>query len=155
MEIFLSIIIPAYNEQYYIQNTLDEILNIFKNKDYKTEIIVVNDGSKDQTEKIIYNFIQNNLNPLENVLSGKIIIKVVNNEKNSGKGFSVKRGILQSQGKYILFTDADLSTPIEEFGKLFLFLNNGYDIAIASRDLPESSVIKHQNIIRAINGQVL
>ena len=154
MDIFLSIIIPSYNAQFCIENTLSTIISYFKNKNYYIEIIIVNDGSIDLTREVTQEYIKLFTNSPEIFLSEKIRIKLIENENNSGKGFSVKKGILKSCGQFILFTDADLSTPIEEFENLFYNLNIGFDIAIGSRDLPESKILQHQNIIRESMGKV-
>lgn len=151
---FLSIIIPAYNEQFYIEKTLNSIINYFKTTNFTTEIIVVNDGSKDKTREIVLNFISKFEISKKKLSSENININLIENYKNYGKGFSVKNGVLSSKGQFILFTDADLSTPIEEFENLFSNLKDRFDIAIASRDLPDSIIIQHQNIIRESMGKL-
>jgi len=148
LDFFLSIIIPAYNEQRCVGNTLDKILDYFRNKKYFIEIICVNDGSNDSTLNIIERHKEANLENLNN-----INLKIINNENNSGKGYSVRIGGLASTGEYVLFTDADLSTPIEEFDRLFNFIKDGYNITIGSRDLPGSNIIKRQAIIREYMGK--
>jgi len=80
-------------------------------------------------------------------------LTVLKNGSNKGKGFSVKNGIIKSRGEYILFSDADLSTPIEELDKLFASVNNGYDIVIGSRSIKESKVMAHQPWYREIMGK--
>jgi dolichyl-phosphate beta-glucosyltransferase len=154
MDIFLSIIIPSYNEQYCIENTLSAIIKYFKNKNYNIEIIIIDDGSIDNTREVTQKYIKVFADSPEIFPLEKIRIKLIENENNSGKGFSVKKGILKSSGQFVLFTDSDLSTPIEEFENLFYNLNKGFDIAIGSRDLPESKIIQHQNIVRESMGKV-
>lgn len=148
MNSFLSIVIPAYNEQKCIINTLDKISDFFRNKGHFVEIICVNDGSNDSTLNVIEEYKEANLKNLNN-----INLKTINNKNNFGKGYSVRRGVLASNGGYILFTDADLSTPIKEFDKLFNFIKGGYNIAIGSRDLPGSNIIQRQAIIREYMGK--
>jgi len=148
LDYFLSIIIPVYNEQRCVIHTLDKILDYFRNKKYFTEIICVNDGSDDNTLSLIEKFIEANLENLNN-----INLKIINNENNSGKGYSVRIGGLASTGKYVLFTDADLSTPIEEFDKLFNFTKDSYNITIGSRDLPGSNITKRQTLLREYMGK--
>ena len=120
----LSIIIPAYNEQNRIASRLEECLRYFRKQKYSFEIIVVNDGSTDKTIDVVKKFKD---------------IKLVNYFPNHGKGYAVRTGVLKAKGKYILFSDADMSTPIEELGKLIGFIRD-YDLVIASRALKESKV---------------
>ena len=107
-----SIIIPAYNEKNRILKTLNSIYEYFQNENF--EIIIVDDGSNDNTTS----FIENKKESIgEN-------IKIISYQPNKGKGYAVKKGIEKAQGKFILFTDADNSTPIEEFKKLLTALKN-------------------------------
>ncbi len=145
MDLFLSIIIPAYNEQRCVGNTLDKVLDYFRNKKYPIEIICVNDGSNDNTLNIIEEYKKINFN--------KVDMKIINNKNNSGKGYSVRTGVLASNGKYVLFTDADLSTPIEEVDKFLRIIEEGYNVVIGSRDLPGSNIIQRQHIIRESMGK--
>jgi len=130
-----SIIIPAYNEEFRIIDTLMKINDFFSKKEQSYEIIVVDDWSKDNTIKKV-----NDLN---------LNIKIFKNDKNRWKWYSVKNGILSSNWKYILFTDADNSTPIEEFDNLFRYLDE-YDIVIWSRYLDNSKLIIKQPLYRII-----
>lgn len=148
MELFLSIIIPMYDEEPRIIPTLKKIINYFSDKKFNYELILINDGSKDNTCVTVSDF-KNKMN--DNKKNFNIII--LNNKKNRGKGFSVRKGILNAKGKYALFTDADLSTPIEEFEKLLFPLQNGYNIAIGSRGSKESTIIVRQNIFRESMGK--
>ena len=102
-EPFLSIVIPAYNEAGRIVSSLEAIQDYVRGKDFPVETIVVDDGSTDNTVEIA---------------SGQAEIRVLRNERNRGKGFSVRHGVLEAHGELILFTDADLSAPIEEADKL-------------------------------------
>lgn len=141
--IFLSIVIPAYNESKRLPKTLDRISNYLNQKRWSDEIVVVDDGSNDNTKDIAYEFCKINPN-----------IKLLINPINKGKGYSVRRGILDSRGKYILFTDADLSTPIEDVEKLMSHIDKGYDIAIGSRSIKGSRVILHQPFARQSMGKI-
>lgn len=105
--IFLSIVIPAFNEEHRIVKSLEEITAYLDSKDFAYEIIVVDDGSSDSTVKAI----ENNFNNNEN-------LRILQNGLNRGKGYSVRRGVLDAKGEYILFCDADNATPIEELDKL-------------------------------------
>ncbi|MCK4244477.1 MAG: glycosyltransferase, partial [Candidatus Omnitrophica bacterium] len=104
---FISVVIPAYNEARRIGETLKKIISYLSRQDYSYEIIVVDDASSDQTAKIIENF-------------GEKIILLKNRERR-GKGYSIRQGILSAGGSFILFSDADLSTPIEELEKLLFW----------------------------------
>jgi dolichyl-phosphate beta-glucosyltransferase len=149
MHIFLSIVIPIYNEQYCIEYTLRKIISYMSDKDVNYELILVNDGSKDDTYEVIKKF-------KNKIVEGKNNINfiVLNNKNNMGKGFSVRKGVLASSGKFILFTDADLSIMIEEEQKLYKYIKDGFDVAIASRELPGSELIGKQNIIREFAGKL-
>jgi len=139
----ISIVIPAYNEEKRIEKTLKKIYEYFKEKGVEFEIIIVDDGSKDKTVEIVERF---SLDKKE--------IRILKHEKNMGKGAAVKTGILNAKGELILFTDADLSTPIEEFEKLKNEIENGYDIAIGSRALKDSKIIIPQPFYRRIIGRI-
>lgn len=122
--VILSIIIPAYNEEKRIDNTLRKCLKYLKSKKCNFEMIVVNDGSKDNTVKIVRKFRN---------------VKLIDNKINHGKGFVVRQGMLKARGDYVLFCDADLSTPIEEVDNLMKYTKD-YDVIIASRAVKESRV---------------
>ncbi|MCM8771878.1 MAG: glycosyltransferase family 2 protein [Candidatus Omnitrophica bacterium] len=139
----ISVIVPAYNEEKRILKTLENIYKYFKNRNLAFEIIVVDDGSKDKTVEIVNKF-----------ADGKNEIKIIKHEKNLGKGAAVKTGVLNASGNLILFTDADLSTPIEEFEKLEKKIKEGYDIAIGSRGLKDSKIIIPQPLFRRIVGKI-
>lgn len=140
----LSIVMPAYNEGNRIGPTLSKIYEFLKTKDYNCEIIVVDDGSSDNT-----------VSEAENShLAHEGKLRVIRNGSNKGKGFSVKNGIINSRGEYILFSDADLSTPIEEVDKLFKEIDKGYDIVIGSRGLADSDVRVRQPWYRETMGRV-
>jgi dolichyl-phosphate beta-glucosyltransferase len=139
---FLSVVIPAYNEELRIAKTLEQIYLYLEKQPYEYELIVVDDGSADFTYKIVTDI-------LKRIEHGKIFRNMV----NRGKGYSVRKGVLNSTGQYVLFSDADLSTPIEEVEKLLGYLEHGYDIAIGSRSLKESDVRIHQPWYREYMGK--
>ena len=140
--IFLSIIIPAFNEEKRIPNTLLNLLNYLSAKSYKWEIILVDDGSTDRTSEIAKEIIKNNS------------LTVIKNHLNQGKGYSVKRGVLSSKGKVLFFSDADLSASIEDLDKMLLWIDRGYDIVIGSRMLPESIIEVRQPLHRELMGKI-
>ncbi len=140
----LSVIIPAYNEEKRIRKTILSISSYLSQKfGDEYEIIVINDQSRDKTREIVGGLIKENKR-----------IKIYTNEKNYGKGYSVKKGMLIAEGEYLLLSDADLSTPIEELDKLISWLDKGCDVAIGSRSLRESQVIVHQPFYREMMGKI-
>jgi len=140
----ISVVIPAYNEKERIKSTLKRIIDYLSRR-YKYEIIIVDDGSSDETASIVKDFARWNKG------IGKRII-LLRNSKNMGKGHSVRRGIMHAKYPLILFSDADLSTPIEELDKFIAFLGN-YDIVIASRNLKESNIKLKQPSFRVLLGK--
>ena len=138
----LSIVIPAYNEEHRLPKTLDSILAYLQARPYRAEILVVDDGSFDRTSATVAAFHGKSPEP-----------RLVSNGKNRGKGFSVRHGMLEARGEIALFTDADLSTPIEEADKLLTaLLEDGYDGAIGSRAVDRSLIQVHQSAIREQAG---
>lgn len=121
----VSIIIPVYNEEKNIERTLHETIN-FLNNNYDYEIIVVNDGSNDNSVEIVKKFLNDR-------------IKLINNDKNHGKGYSVKHGVLESKGKKIVFMDADLAYPPSCI-KALLDANQSIKVSIGSRSVPGAKV---------------
>lgn len=142
---YLSIIIPAYNEEKRLSSSLDKISEYLNTKDIEYEVIVVDDGSADNTAGIAG----------ENILSRCGKLAVISNGANRGKGFSVKQGILASKGQYVLFTDADLSTPITEFDKLLAVMEDkACDIVMASRSIRGADLKVRQPWYRETMGRV-
>lgn len=138
----LSVIIPAYNEQKRIGATLDQLSEYFKRQDYEAEILVVNDGSSDDTSGLVME-------------KSKTIpeLRLIENDRNRGKGYTVKQGISMAKGEVVLFFDADASTPIDQVEKFWPRFESGYDICIGSRSLPESDVVVHQPWFRETMGR--
>ena len=141
--IYLSVVIPAYNEAEKIGVTLKKIHEYLLTRDYHSEIIVVDDGSTDNTREVVRKIAQEI--PL---------VRLIENKVNRGKGYSVRAGMLNSHGEIILFSDADLSTPIQEVDKLAAWLGRGYDIAIGSRALPKSEILVRQSWAREFMGKI-
>ena len=135
-EPYLSVVIPAYNEEERLKKHVPDICAYLARKSF--EIIVVNDGSKDNTAR----------------LARELEVRLVDLQPNRGKGGAVKAGMLAAQGRYVLFTDADQSTPIGEVEKLLAKLETGYDIAIGSRAIPGAEVEQPQVWYRALAGKL-
>lgn len=142
--IYLSVIIPAYNEQKRIADTLYAIKDYLSRQKYSSEVIVVDDGSHDMTTEIV-KFIDIYGNEVKDQDTGVLI----ENIKNVGKGFSIAIGMIRAKGKIVMFCDADLATPIEEVEKILPFFDSGYDIVVGSRGL-ETSVVEEKSLYRKI-----
>ena len=138
-----SFVIPAYNESVRIRPTLDELLRHSQEQAWDVEILVVNDGSRDDTAQIVRQY-------------GKVHPEVllVENPGNRGKGFSVRNGMLHARGDICLFTDADLSSPMSEAQKLFDAVAEGADIAIGSRWLRPELQTERQPLYRQLFGRI-
>jgi dolichyl-phosphate beta-glucosyltransferase len=140
-EVQLSVVIPAFNEADRLPPTLERVLIHLRRSGRTHEIVVVDDGSHDQTVARAREV-------------GGEAVTVLANEVNRGKGYSVRRGMLAARGARRLMTDADLSTPIEDLERLMAQLDEGYDVAIGSRALPHSNVEVHQPWYRENMGRV-
>jgi glycosyltransferase involved in cell wall biosynthesis len=137
----LSIVIPAYNEELRLPATLERLAEYLPTLGLQTEVLIVDDGSRDRTAAVAQNFAE------------KISrLRVLSNGTNRGKGYSVRHGMLEAAGELVLFTDADLSAPIEESDKLVSALKNGYDMAIGSRALNRSLISTHESLFREFAG---
>jgi dolichyl-phosphate beta-glucosyltransferase len=128
---FLSLVIPTYNEEKRLTETLQTVTSYLAKQEYLSEVIVVDDGSTDGTRKLARSFIAQHNE--QRGPAGPTPIRLVEND-HRGKGYTVRTGMLSGEGKYILFTDADLATPITEVGKMIGALEAGKDIAIGSRE---------------------
>jgi glycosyltransferase involved in cell wall biosynthesis len=140
----LSIIIPAYNEENRLPATLDKVLEYLQGKPFSpVEVIVVDDGSRDGTAAVV-----------ERYRALHSTVRLLRNPGNRGKGFSVRHGMLEATGDWALFSDADLSAPIEELDKLLDAASaQSADIAIGSRALNRSLVAVHQPLLREWSGR--
>jgi glycosyltransferase involved in cell wall biosynthesis len=138
-----SIVIPAYNESSRLRPTLDSLLRFTQAQKWDVEILVVNDGSADDTAQVVREY-------------GKAHPQVLllENPGNRGKGFSVRNGMLHARGEICLFTDADLSSPIEEAQKLMAAINQGADVAIGSRWLKSELQTERQPLYRQAFGRI-
>jgi glycosyltransferase involved in cell wall biosynthesis len=138
-----SIVIPCYNEGERVGDSLEKIVSYTQNRGWNTEILVVNDGSRDNTVEIVRSFTSRHGN-----------VRLIENPGNRGKGYSVRNGVLSANGDVILFTDADLSSPIEESEKLFGALEAGADVALGSRWLRAELQTYRQPLYRQMLGRM-
>jgi glycosyltransferase involved in cell wall biosynthesis len=138
-----SVVIPAYNESSRLRPTLDVLLRYVHEQKWDVEILVVNDGSSDDTAQVVREY-------------GKAHPEVLllENPGNRGKGFSVRNGMLHARGDICLFTDADLSSPIEEAQKLLAAINQGADVVIGSRWLKSELQTERQPLYRQAFGRI-
>jgi dolichyl-phosphate beta-glucosyltransferase len=138
----ISFIVPIYNEEKRIEHTIQKIAVFRKREGHTTELIFVFDGSTDQTKALAGRALEN------------MPHRWMDLECNRGKGKAVQEGMLAAQGEFLFFTDADLSTPLEEYERLLGALQDGYGLAIGSRGMPDSRVVVHQNWLRESMGIV-
>lgn len=138
----LSIVVPAFNEASRIGDSIDKIDNFMRRSRISCELIIVDDGSRDNTAEVIKN----------TQVKG---LRLIRNDQNHGKGYTVRQGVLAAAGQYVLFTDADLSAPIEEVDKLLdVAVKDGVDVVIGSRAVDRSYIEKHQSSMREAGGIV-
>jgi len=139
-----SIVIPAYNEAGRIPATLEAVVETVREKRWSAEVIVVDDGSTDATADVVRRF-----------AAGAPEIRLLQNPGNRGKGYSVRSGLLQALGDVVMFTDADLSAPIEELDKLWdATVRDGSHVAIGSRAIDRSLIGVHQPGMRETAGKI-
>ena len=137
---FVSIVVPAFNEAARIGNSIKKIDTFMRASPLSFELIVVDDGSADNTAAVVERCEASGL-------------RLVRNDTNHGKGYTVRQGILAARGKYVLFTDADLSAPIEELSKLLdVAVQEKADVVIGSRGLDRKYIEKHQSRLRELSG---
>lgn len=138
-----SIVIPAYNEGQRLGATLEKVLAYVRQRGWDAEVIVVNDGSRDNTAEIVHKFAET-----------EPALRLAENPGNRGKGYSVRHGMLSARGDVVIFSDADLSSPIEEMPKLLEALAAGADIAIGSRWLRAELQTRRQSLHRQVFGRI-
>ena len=137
----LSVILPAYNEGERLGSTLDRVLSFLDDHLRDYEVVVVDDGSTDDTTEVVARRMLNNPR-----------LRILRNSPNRGKGYSVRRGMLEGTGDYLLMTDADLSTPIDDFLKLAPHVA-GHEVVIGSRAVAGSQILRHQPFYREWMGK--
>ena len=138
----LSIIVPSFNEELRLPASLDHIAEYVAASRRSTEVLVVDDGSTDRTAEVAAAYADRIAN-----------LRVLKNGENRGKGYSVRHGMLEAKGEVVLFTDADLSAPIEEADKLLAAMEQ-YDVAIGSRAMDRSLIKVHESAFREFAGIV-
>jgi dolichyl-phosphate beta-glucosyltransferase len=140
----ISIVIPAYNEERRLAATLDSVLAYLAPKGWRfIEVLVVDDGSTDGTARLVERF-----------AAKHPAVRLVRNPGNRGKGYSVRHGMLEAKGDWILFTDADLSAPIHELDRLLAGSEGGAEVVIGSRALNRSLIGVHQSFFRESAGRI-
>ena len=140
----ISIVIAAYNEEKRIGKSLLKIKDYLDAQDFAYEIIVVDDGSTDNTRQVAIGYKPEIAN-----------LKIISYPKNKGKGYALRQGVLASKGESVLVSDADLSTPIEELSHMLpLISGNEYDVVIGSRALKPETIIKKQPWWRQGMGKI-
>lgn len=140
---FLSVVVPAYNEEERIGDTLTAILAYLQARASPYEIIIVDDGSRDRTTQVVDSRIQ-----------GLDHVRLIAYQPNRGKGYAVRQGMLASQGEVAVFTDADLSTPVTEIEVALKHLRSGFDVVIGSRALAESKISRYQPQYRRVGSRI-
>lgn len=140
----LSVVIPCYNEATRLPRSLPVIQEYLRNSGLTYEILVVDDGSKDTTVSYV-----------EAESARDPHLRLLRYGQNRGKGHAVRYGVLRARGQWVLFTDADLSTPISELDRFLPHLERGYDVVIASRALPDSRLVVHQPWLRERIGRMM
>jgi dolichyl-phosphate beta-glucosyltransferase len=139
---YLSVIIPAYNEAIRLRSSLERVVAYLDRQPFGSEVLVVDDGSTDDTATIARNY-----------AGEHATVRILRYTPNHGKGRAVKVGMSEADGQLMLLCDADLSTPIEEVEKLIPFVDEGFDVVIGSRALPESELRIHQPWLRERLGR--
>lgn len=142
MSIYLSVVIPAYNEENRIIPTIKSVDSYLTRQKYPYEIIVVNDGSTDRTVEVVQKFQKTVKN-----------LKLNINPINHGKGFAVRDGVGMAEGNHILFMDADNATHIEEVGEFWPYFKKGFDVVIGSRHIKGSKIVVEQPWYRKLLGR--
>jgi len=140
---YLSVVVPAHNEAARLGATLQAMHKYLQDQGYRYEIVVVDDVSRDATGEVARSF-----------QAAAPILRVLRRDANPGKGAAVQAGMLAARGRYVLFSDADNSTPIDQTAKLLAALEAGHDIAIGSRALPDSNLVVRQPWYREGMGRI-
>ena len=142
-EVVLSVVIPAYNESSRLPSTLQAVLGLLQSRSEPYEVVVVDDGSTDDTADL-----------MQRVCREAPAVRLLRHSANFGKGTAVRNGMLNARGEYLLFTDADLSAPISDAERLLEPLKNGYDVALGSRGMRPEWISLRQSRVRETAGKL-
>lgn len=142
MNIKLSVIVPCYNEEKRFPNGFAHYYSYLKKQNYPWELILINDGSKDSTLKL-----------MQRAARGKPNIKIISYSPNHGKGYAIVQGIKAANGRYVLFSDIDHSVPIETIESFYKYFDTGADVVIGSRRVKGAKILLHQKPIREFLGR--
>lgn len=143
--IFLSVVMPAYNEEKNISEAIRRVRAFMSHQKYEWELLIVDDGSGDNTADVARNALAKDPEPR---------VQLFSSDLNKGKGASVKKGVLASHGERVLVTDADLSSPMKEVQVLLNALDRGFDVAIGSRAIREAGRDVQQSFKRTLSGRI-
>lgn len=140
-DVYLSVVIPVYNEENRIVKTLESVEDFLAKQSYKSEVLVMNDGSRDKTIEVVRAF------------QGKIPnLRIIDNKENHGKGYVTRQGMLEAKGERRVFMDADNSTSLDQVDRFLPYFKEGYDVVIGDRDLKESKIAVHQSRFKEVLG---
>jgi glycosyltransferase involved in cell wall biosynthesis len=139
----ISVVVPAYNEEHRILPSLQRVLAYLEAHHSGFEVLVIDDGSRDRTAAVV-----------RDAFGTRQELRLLEYGRNRGKGYAVRYGALRAQGDLVLFTDADLSTPIEELDKMLPLLEQGADLVIGSRAHAHSDIRRHQHLFREAAGKL-
>ena len=140
---YVSVVVPAYNEEGRITESLKKIADYFEGKDYAFEVVVTNDGSKDRTLEICRAF-----------ATDHPWLRVIHYDANRGKGYAVRTGMMNARGEHCLLCDADLATPMEQLDGFWDHVRDGFDVVIASRAVHGSHLDRRQPAYRELAGRM-
>jgi len=141
----LSVVIPAFNEERRLPATLESVVAYLSGRDYRSEILVVDDGSSDATADLVRGW-----------NAGAVSLRLLEHPdgRNHGKGATVRRGFTEAQGDYRLFMDADNSTSVDQVEGFWQYFEEGYDAVIGSRDVADADIVVHQSWHKEIGGKI-
>ncbi len=144
----VTVVVPVFNEQARIAASLYKIKDFLSEQPYCSNVLVIDDGSQDLSTEIV-----KVVDIYGAEIKGQSVGTLLENVENEGKGYSIARGLMRADGDYIVFTDADLSTPIEAMRQVLAKFSEGYDVVIGSRNL-QASVIENRPLSRQITSRV-
>lgn len=145
-DIRLSVVIPAFNEARRLPRTLEEVCAYLTRQSYRAEVVVVDDGSTDDTARLVRERLASSSTPLRLISHG--------DGRNHGKGATVRRGMAEAVGRYRVFMDADNSTTLDHIEAFWPWFEQGYDVVIGSRDIAGAQVVIHQPWYKELGGKV-